>query len=480
VPGILSGGPLPGRSHDGVRTSGNASQGTTGRAGEDEVANIFTDIWQMEDLRKRVLFTLGILAVYRLGVFIPAPGIDRVVLGDWFQQQSNSLFGLYNMFSGGALEQFSVFTLGVMPYVTASIIMQLLAEMMPALKRIKDEGQAGRNKITQYTRYLTILIACVQSLAMATSMEGMRVDANNVVIEAGWGFRLLAMVSMAAGSCFIMWLGEQIGERGVGNGVSIIIAAGICARVPSGAAQLFQLVQLGEMNLLEVSLLLLFMFGVIYAIVFVERGQRRIPLQYAKRVLGRRVYEGQTTYLPLKINIAGVIPPIFASSLLMFPSTIGQFYESSTLQWLSGAFYPGRWLYNVVFLVMIVFFSYFYTAITFNPEDVAENLKKQGGYIPRVRPGKETATYLDWLLTRLTAGGSVYLAAICIMPTLLVANRVPIGFGGTGLLIIVGVALDTVAQIEAQLSTRHYDGVVATKGSRIRGRRQQVGGSGPL
>lgn len=442
------------------------------------MANIFSAIWGMEELRKRVLFTIGILAVYRMGIFIPAPGIDRVVLGEWFKQQANSLFGLYNMFSGGALEQFSVFTLGVMPYVTASIIMQLLAEMLPALKRVKDEGQTGRNRITQYTRYLTIVIAMVQSFVMASSMEQMRVGTNNVVLDPGWGFRLLAMLSMTSGSCLIMWLGEQIVERGVGNGTSVIIGAGIVAGAPRGAAQLLSLVNLGEMNLLAVTLLMAFMFGVVYAIVFVERGQRRIPLQYAKRVLGRRVYEGQTTYLPLKVNIAGVVPPIFASSLLMFPSTIGQFYDSAMLQWLSGAFYPGHWLYNVVYVLMIVFFSYFYTAITFNPEDVAENLKKQGGYIPRVRPGKETAAYLDWMLTRLTAGGALYLAAVCILPSMLVTQmKVPFYFGGTGLLIVVGVALDTVAQIEAQLSTRHYDGVVATKGTRIKGRRQQVGGS---
>lgn len=442
------------------------------------MSNIFSSIWGMEELRKRVLFTIGILAVYRMGIFIPAPGIDRIVLGDWFNQQANSLFGLYNMFSGGALEQFSVFTLGVMPYVTASIIMQLLAEMLPALKRVKDEGQTGRNRITQYTRYLTIVIAMVQSFVMASSMEQMRVGANNVVLDPGWGFRLLAMLTMTSGSCLIMWLGEQIVERGVGNGTSVIIGAGIVAGAPAGAAQLISLVNLGEMTPLTVTLLMAFMFGVVYAIVYVERGQRRIPLQYAKRVLGRRVYEGQTTYLPLKVNIAGVVPPIFASSLLMFPSTIGQFYDSAMLQWLSGAFYPGRWLYNVVYILMIVFFSYFYTAITFNPEDVAENLKKQGGYIPRVRPGKETAAYLDWMLTRLTAGGALYLAAVCVLPSMLVTQmKVPFYFGGTGLLIVVGVALDTVAQIEAQLSTRHYDGVVATKGARIKGRRQQVGGS---
>jgi len=445
------------------------------------MANIFGEIWQMEDLRKRVLFTLGMLAVYRLGIFIPAPGIDRVVLGQWYAQQSNTMFGMYNMFSGGALQQFSVFVLGIMPYITASIIMQLLAEMVPPLKRIKDEGQTGRQRITQYTRYFTIVIAMMQSFALAASMEQMRVGTNNVVIDPGWGYRMLTMLTMTSGSCFIMWLGEQMTERGVGNGSSVIISSGIVSALPSGAMQLLTLINLGEMNLLEATVLLVFMFCVIYAIVFIERGQRRIPLQYAKRVLGRKVYEGQTTYLPLKVNLSGVIPPIFASSLLMFPSTIGQFYNSATLQWLSGAFYPGRWLYNLVFAALVMFFAFFYTAITFNPEDVAESIKKQGGYIPRVRPGKETAAYLDWLITRLTAGGAIYLACLCILPTILISSfNVPFYFGGTGLLIIVGVSLDTVAQIEAQLATRHYDGTVAAKGTRGKGRRQQLGGgAGP-
>ncbi len=444
------------------------------------MANIFTEIWEMEDLRKRVLFTLGMLAVYRLGIFIPAPGINRSALGDWFNQQQNTMFGLYNMFSGGAFEQFSVFVLGIMPYITASIIMQLMAEMVPTLKRIKDEGQSGRNRITQYTRYMTIGIAMFQSYGMAYGMEQMKVGSTGVVIDPGWPFRLLTMITMTGGACFVMWLGEQMTERGIGNGASIIITCGIIAAMPAGAAQLFSLISLGEMNLLQATLLMVFMFGVIYAIVFIERGQRRIPLQYAKRVLGRRVYEGQTTYLPLKVNIAGVIPPIFASSLLMFPNTVLQFYDSSVLQWLAGAFFPGRWLYNVVYAILIVFFAFFYTAITFNPEDVAENLKKQGGYIPRVRPGKDTAAYLDWMLTRLTSGGAVYLSAICILPTILISTfNVPFYFGGTGLLIIVGVTLDTVAQVEAPLATKHYDGAIATKGGRIRGRRQQLGGQGP-
>ncbi len=442
--------------------------------------NIIREIWEMEDLRKRVLFTLGMLAIYRLGIFIPSPGIDRTQLGLWFAQQQGNMFQLYNMFSGGALEQFSVFVLGIMPYITASIIMQLMAEMVPTLKRIKDEGQSGRNRITQYTRYMTIGIALVQSFGIAKGMEQMKVGTANVVIDPGLGFELLTMLTMTGGACFVMWLGEQMTERGIGNGASIIITCGIISAVPAGAMRLWTLVDKEEINLLAAALLLTFMFLVVFAIVYIERGQRRIPLQYAKRVLGRKVYEGQTTYLPLKVNIAGVIPPIFASSLLMFPNTIGQFFETAFLQQLAGAFAPGRWLYNVVYTVLIIFFAFFYTAITFNPEDVAENLKKQGGYVPRVRPGKETAAYLDWLLTRLTSGGAVYLAAICVLPTILITNfNVPFAFGGTGLLIIVGVSLDTVAQVEAQLATRHYDGDIATKGGRIKGRRQQLGGQGP-
>jgi preprotein translocase subunit SecY len=442
--------------------------------------NIFAQIWQMEDLRKRVLFTLGMLGIYRLGIFVPAPGIDRVVLGQFFQQQEgNTLFGLYDMFTGGALEQFSVFTLGIMPYITASIIMQLLTVMVPALERIQKEGQTGRNRITQYTRYLTIVIACVQGSAMAAGLETMRVGAQSVVIEPGWGFRMMTVLTVTAGSCFIMWLGEQISERGIGNGSSIIISTGILARVPASAANLLTLVNLGELNLMWATLLLCAMFLVICGIVFIERGQRRIPIQYAKRVLGRRVYEGQTTHLPLKINTSGVVPPIFASSLLMLPATVSTFANNAFLEWVVGAFYPGRWLYNLSFAGLIIFFSFFYTAVTFNPVDVAENLKKQGGYIPRIRPGNETAEYLDRLLTRLTSGGAIYLSAICILPTLFVTQlNVPFQFGGTGLLILVGVTLDTVAQIEAHLMTRHYDGLVGPKGQRVKGRRRLLMGQG--
>ena len=439
--------------------------------------SIFSDIWRMEDLRKRVLFTLGIIAIYRLGIFIPAPGIDRLVLSEYFKQQQNTLFGMYDMFSGGALMQFSVFTLGIMPYITASIIMQLLTVMLPALERIQKEGQQGRNRITQYTRYLTIGIALVQGFALATGMEQIRVGDKQVVIEPGPAFEAMTVITVTAGSCFIMWLGEQISDRGIGNGSSILITTGIIAQAPQAGLQLLQLIQLGQMNLLQASLLLVMMFGVVAGICLIERGQRRIPIQYAKRVMGRRVYENQSTHLPLKINTAGVVPPIFASSLLMFPATIGSVSGSTFLQMAASWFVPGRWLHNLTYAGLIVFFSFLYTAITFNPVDVAENLKKQGGYIPRIRPGNETAEYLDRLLTRLTSGGAMYLSAICILPSVLISQfHVPFGFGGTGLLILVGVTLDTVAQIDAHLMTRHYDGLVGPKATRVKGRRRLMGG----
>jgi len=438
--------------------------------------NIFARIWEMEDLRKRVLFTLGMLGIYRLGIFIPAPGIDRVGLGQWFNNQGNTLFGLYDMFSGGALSQFSVFVLGIMPYITASIIMQLMVTMVPTLERIKKEGQQGQNRINQYTRYLTIAIAITQSFAMSVGMEQMRVGTYDVVINPGWNFRIMTVLTMTAGACFVMWLGEQMTERGVGNGASIIITAGIIAGLPAGTANLFQLIQLGELNLLQAVMLLVFMFVVIAGIVFIERGQRRVPIQYAKRVLGRQVYEGQSTHLPLKVNTAGVIPPIFASSLLMFPGTIQSFANNAVLDWITAAFFPGRWLYNLTYAILIVFFAFFYTSVTFNPVDVAENLKKQGGYVSGMRPGKETAEYIDWLLTRLTTGGSVYLAAVCILPTLLVTRfNVPFYFGGTGLLILVGVALQTVQEIEAHLMTRHYDGLSGGPDEGGQGPQQQKG-----
>ncbi len=433
----------------------------------------------MEDLRKRVLFTLGMLGVYRMGIFVPAPGIDRNALAQFIDQQSGTLFGLYDIFSGGALAQFSVFMLGIMPYITASIIMQLLSQLVPALKRVREEGQAGQARINQYSRYLTIAIAGFQSFSFAVGMEEKIVDGVSVVLEPGWGFRAMTMLTMTAGAGFVMWLGEQITDRGIGNGSSVLISSGIIAGIPMGGIRLAQKVQSGEMNLLQVSLLLSFMFVVVFGIVFVERGQRRIPLRRAKRVTGNTVHEGQTDYLPLKVNSSGVVPPIFASSLLMLPATATQFFDSSLLNAVSGAFSSGRWLYNTSYVVLIVFFAFFYTAIQFNPEDVADSLRKQGAFIPRIRPGRETAAYLDWLLTRLTAGGALYLAAVCILPTMLVTSyQIPFYFGGTSLLILVGVSLDTVGQIQAALSTKHYSDFADGGGGRVRNRRRGVGVGG--
>ncbi|MCK6517586.1 preprotein translocase subunit SecY [Myxococcota bacterium] len=434
------------------------------------------DVWKMPDLRSRIFFTLALLAVYRLGIFIPAPGVDRAALSEFFQSGSNTLFGLYDMFSGGALEQFSVFVLGIMPYISASIIIQVLSSTVPQLERLSKEGQTGRNKLNQYTRYLTIVIALVQSGSIAVGLEQMKVgNGESVVIAVGWGFRLMTMITMTAGSCFVMWLGEQITERGIGSGSSLIITAGIVAGLPTGAYQLAQKVANGDMNLLGVTLLVLFMFAVLVGIVFIERGQRRVPIQYAKRVVGRRVYGGQETHLPLKVNVAGVIPPIFASAVLMFPATLSTLLNSDNviLGRVVGAFTPGAWLYNTVYVGLIIFFAYFYTAVTFNPVDVADNLKKQGGFIPGVRPGRQTAEYIDRILSRLTLGGALYLAAVCVIPTLLITQYgIPFYFGGTGLLIVVSVSLDTVAQIEGHMLTKHYDGLIQS--SNVRGRQRRL------
>jgi preprotein translocase subunit SecY len=439
-------------------------------------------IMAMPELRNRILFTLGMLAVFRLGVHIPAPGVDRQALAEFITANRDTMFGLYDMFSGGALEQFSVFVLGIMPYITASIILQLLTVVFPPLERLSKEGQQGKGQITQYTRYATIGIALVQSFAIAVSLEQMKTGANaDVVMNPGLTFRLLTMITMTAGSCFVMWIGEQISERGIGNGSSLIITAGIISRMPSAVMSLFQKLRLGEINLLQGTVLLGVVVFVIGLIVWIERGQRRIPIQYAKRVVGRRVYGGQTTHLPLKINTTGVIPPIFASSILMAPATLAGFWQNDVVAALKEAFSAGHWLYNYSYIGLIVFFAYFYTAMMFNPVDVADNLKKHGGYIPGIRPGKQTADYIDRLLTRLTCAGALYLAGVCILPTLLITEYgVPFRFGGTGLLIVVGVSLDTVAQVEAQLLTRHYDGLQGPSGGGPRGggrRRLLVGGA---
>lgn len=437
----------------------------------ESIANVL----RAPELRGRILFTLAMLAIFRLGIFIPAPGVDRTALAEFFASNQGTLLGLYDMFSGGALEQFSVFVLGIMPYISASIIMQILGVMLPQVERLKSEGQQGRNKINQYTRYLMIGIALVQSLAIAAGLETQKtLSGTDVVITAGWSFRLMTMITMTAGSCFVMWLGEQITERGVGNGSSLIITAGILAGLPAGLAETWRQLSIGEISPLKVAILGAVMLGVIIGIVFVERGQRRIPIQYAKRVVGRRVYGGQATHLPLKVNTSGVIPPIFASSVLVFPATLGTlgiaFFDA-----IGAELAPGKPTYVLSYVTLIVLFAFFYTAVVFNVVDVADNLRKQGAYIPGIRPGKQTAEYLDRILTRLTAGGAVYLAAVCILPTLLITEYgVPFYFGGTGLLIVVGVCLDTVAQIEGHLLTRHYDGMAGPRSSRVRGRRSRM------
>ncbi|BDG06752.1 preprotein translocase subunit SecY [Anaeromyxobacter oryzae] len=434
------------------------------------------NIFRVAELRKRLLFSLGMLAVYRLGIFVTTPGVDRRAMQEVVAQ--GGLFNLLNFFSGGAFEQLSIFALGIMPYVSASIILQLLTVVVPKLEALQKEGEMGRRKITQYTRYLTIVLAGIQGYGIATFLEAQRTSAGVMVVaDPGWGFRLLTMISLAAGTAFIMWMGEQITERGIGNGISLIIFAGIVARAPAAVVTTWKQMQAsGSSSLSGVGLLVLgaLMVVVVGAIVFVERGQRRIPIQYAKRMVGRKLYGGQSTHLPLKVNTSGVIPPIFASSLLLFPATLAGWFPM--LSTLSNEVRPGSWIYNTLYVVLIIFFAYFYTAVTFNPVDVADNLKKYGGYIPGIRPGKKTADYIDFVLSRITFGGAIYLAAICVLPTVITDKfGVSFYFGGTSLLIVVGVALDTVQQIEGHLITRHYEGFTGPRGPRIRGRRLATG-----
>jgi preprotein translocase subunit SecY len=411
------------------------------------------------------------LAVYRLGVHVPTPGIDRQAMAAFFEQQKGNLLGFLNLFSGGALEQFSVFSLGIMPYISASIILQLLTVVFPYLERLSKEGEVGRRKITQYTRYGTIVLSIIQGLMISIGLEGTRGPGGfGLVLDPGWHFRIMTVITLTSGTAFIMWLGEQITERGIGNGISLIIFAGIVAGLPSAVSTTFQFVREGEMGALVALFVLVLAVILVGAIIFVERGQRRIPVQYAKRVVGRKMYGGMSSHLPLKVNTANVIPPIFASSLLIFPATAAQFANYPFVQTIAGYLAPGRWLHDVAFAVLIIFFAFFYTAIVFNPSDVAENMKKAGGYIPGIRPGQKTAEYIERVLSRITLSGSIYLVIVCLLPTMLIAQfNVPFYLGGTALLIVVGVALDTVAQIETHLITRSYEGFM--KRGRLRGRR---------
>jgi preprotein translocase subunit SecY len=431
----------------------------------------FQNVSRIPELRRRVLFTLGMLAVYRLGVHVPTPGIDRQAMAAFFEQQKDNLLGFLNLFSGGALEQFSVFSLGIMPYISASIILQLLTVVFPYLERLSKEGEVGRRKITQYTRYGTIVLSIIQGMMISIGLEGTRGPGGfGLVLDPGWHFRIMTVITLTSGTAFIMWLGEQITERGIGNGISLIIFAGIVAGMPSAVSTTFQFVREGEMGALVALLLLVLAVVLVGAIIFVERGQRRIPVQYAKRVVGRKMYGGMSSHLPLKVNTANVIPPIFASSLLIFPATAAQFANYPFVQTIAGYLAPGQWLHDIAFAVLIIFFAFFYTAIVFNPTDVAENMKKAGGYIPGIRPGQKTAEYIERVLSRITLSGSIYLVIVCLLPTMLIAQfNVPFYLGGTALLIVVGVALDTVAQIETHLITRSYEGFM--KRGRLRGRR---------
>jgi preprotein translocase subunit SecY len=423
----------------------------------------FQNIGKIPELKKRVLFTLFMLAVYRVGCHIPTPGIDATALAAFFSARQGSLFGLFDMFSGGALSRMSVMALGIMPYISASIILQLLTVVIPYLEKLKKEGEQGRKKITQYTRYGTVLLSIVQGFGIAVGLENMSSPGGAMVVPAGgWGFRLLTVITLTAGTAFLMWLGEQITEKGIGNGISLIIFAGIVARLPLAVGNTFRLIGTGEVTPFFMVLIVALMIAVVGVIVFVERGQRRIPVQYAKRVVGRRMYGGQSTHLPLKVNTAGVIPPIFASSIIMFPATIANFLpvkEIPSLQYIVNFLNPGHIVYNLIYVIFIFFFCYFYTAVQFNPVDVADNMKRYGGFIPGIRPGKNTAEYIDRVLTRITLSGAIYVSAVCVLPQVLIYQlNVPFYFGGTALLIVVGVAMDTTNQIESHMLTRHYEG----------------------
>ncbi len=431
------------------------------------VAGAFQNAFKIPELKRRILFTLGLLVVYRLGVHVPTPGIDATALAEIFARAQGTVLGLFNMFSGGALERLSVFALGIMPYISASIILQLMTVVIPHLERLSKEGEQGRKKITQYTRYGTVVLSVIQGFGISVGLETM-----GTVINPGWGFRLMTILTLTAGTAFIMWLGEQITERGIGNGISLIIFAGIVCRVPTALANMFRLMTAGEIGIFFVVILLVLVVAVLAFIVFMEQGQRRIPVQYAKRVVGRRLYGGQSTHLPLKINTSGVIPPIFASSIMMFPATAASFITVAWIKSIAESLTPGNMVYELIYVALIFFFCYFYTAVTFNPEDVAENMKKHGGFIPGIRPGKRTADYIDRVLTRLTLGGAVYVSAVCVLPSILMTKfDVPFYYGGTSLLIVVGVAIDTVAQMESHMLARHYDGFLQRGAGRLRGRR---------
>ncbi|MFW5486869.1 MAG: preprotein translocase subunit SecY [Desulfovibrio sp.] len=436
------------------------------------VASGVESLGKLPELRKRILWTFGLLAFYRIGIHIPVPGVDAAAIAEFFESASNTLFGLFDMFSGGGLSKVSIFALGIMPYISASIILQLLTVVSPELARLsKEEGAEGRKKITQYTRYGTVLITVIQGLGISIGLESMSSPAGaSVVLVPGWGFRLTTILTLTAGTILIMWIGEQMTDKGIGNGISMIIFAGIVAGLPRAVFNTFRLLSAGEMSLFVLMVLMLIMVAVLVFIVFMERGQRRVPIHYAKRQMGRRMYGGQTSHLPLRVNTAGVIPPIFASSILMFPATLANFSEVTWLKDISSAFQPSSIIYNVVFVGLVVFFCFFYTAIMFDPEQIADNLRKAGGFIPGIRPGAKTQEYIDKVLARITLWGAAYIAAICVLPMIFITQfSVPFYFGGTSLLIVVGVAMDFMGQLESYTISRQYDGLMS-KGAKIKGR----------
>jgi len=428
----------------------------------------FANIAKIPELRRRILFTLGMLAVYRIGIFVTTPGVDRTAMRDYVSQ-STGFLGMFNLFSGGALEQLSIFALGIMPYVSASIILQLMTVVVKPLEELRKEGEAGQRKINQYTRYGTVILSVIQSLSIAFWLESLnsQVPSGEIVHDPGWGFRFLTVISLTTGTAFIMWLGEQITERGLGNGISLIIFAGIVATIPDDFFQLFNQVGLGQITPVNLLMFVAAAFGVIAVICFFERGQRRLPIHYAKRMVGRKLYGGQTSHLPLRVNMSGVIPPIFASSLLMFPQMLAN-YEVPLMADINDAIAPGSWQFTSIYVILIIFFCFFYTSVTFQPVEVADNLKKQNAFIPGVRPGKQTADYIDRVVSRVTVGGAIYVAAVCTVPDFFRAYlNIPVSvaqsWGGTSVMIVVGVALDFVQQIESHLITRHYEGLTGPK-----------------
>ncbi len=442
-----------------------------------------TNIFKIPDLKKKVLFTLGMIAVYRIGSYIPTPGVDGATLALYFerfaQTEGGALLGVMNMFTGGAMSKLTIFALGIMPYISASIIIQLLTAVIPYLEKLAKEGEAGHKKIIQLTRYGTIVLSLFQSFFIALWLEKTNFGGETVVLFPGWSFRLLTVLTLTSGTAFIMWLGEQIQEFGIGNGMSLIITAGIVSRLPQALYELYVLVSpfSPDKQILEPWKLLLMAFMFVFvtvAVILMTQGQRKIPIQYAKRVVGRRVYGGQSTFIPLRVNQGGVIPIIFAQSIILFPATIAAFIPNQVMQNIAMAFSREGWMYNIVYSLFIIFFAYFYAAITFNPIDVAENMKKHGGFVPGIRPGRATAEYLDFVMTRITLPGSLALALVAIFPSLISASlKIPYlvasFFGGTGLLIIVGVMLDTMRQVESHLLMRHYEGFM--KRGRLKGRR---------